>query len=278
MFKDILLTLPSYPKPLPRTALRGAVEVGRLLEAHTTCLVSAPTIPLPLTFHPYSPELERQINERQDEVRAAALAELAAFEEEARRAGVAHAGQVVVAANDGFSEAIIEHARLRDLTVAPFVEGDEAHADLLQALIFDSGRPVLVLPGGADARGFSLGRVVVAWDFSRAAARAAGDALPLLQRAEEVRVVTVSLDKPLPEETSGPEFAAHLARNGVANVVLEEVELGARTVGEAIDEATAIADLLVMGAFGHSRIRDFFLGGATRHVLRKPLVPTLLSH
>lgn len=278
MFRNLLLTLPSYPRPVPAATLRAAVEVGRLLEAHVTCLVSAPTIPLPLTFHPYSPQLERQINERQDEVRAAAEAQLAAFCEEARRADVSHDGKVVVSADDRPGDAIVELARLRSMTIVPFVEDDDMRAELLQSLVFESGRPVLLLPGGEDGRGFGLGKVVVAWDFSRAAARAAGDALPLLRRAGEVRVVTVSLDKPLPEEATGPEFATHLVRNGVAGVVLEEVELGTRTVGEAIDDAAADAGLLVMGAFGHSRLRDFFLGGATRHILRRPRVPTLLSH
>ena len=278
MFKNLLLTLPSYPHPVPAATLRAAVDVGRVLDAHITCLVSAPTIPLPLTFHPYSPQLERQLNERQDEVRAVAEAQLAAFSDEARRAGISHGGRVVVSTDDGPSEAIVEHARLRNLTIVPFIEGDETRDDLLQSLVFNSGRPVLVLPGGEDGRSFALNKVVVAWDFSRAAARAAGDALPLLRRAGEVRAVTGNLDKPMPDEASGPEFATHLVRNGVATVVLDEVELGTRTVGEAIDDASADADLLVMGAFGHSRLRDFFLGGATRHVLKRPRVPTLLSH
>lgn len=276
MFKDILLPLPSWPRTAPRPALRRALDAARLLESHVTGLVNEPTLPLPVAFHPYSERFEIELNTRQSEAHETAVAELAAFEEEARRAGVSHEGRLVTLAAGVGWEPVVEYARLRDLTVVPFLDDDENSAELVQALVFESGRPVLVLPGDGG-ESFGLGRIVVGWDFSRAAARAVGDAMPLLQRAQEVRVVTVANDKQPPESASGPEFTAHLARNGV-RAVLDEVERGGRSVGEALDAAAADADLLVMGAFGHSRIRDFFLGGATRHLLRKPRLPTLLSH
>mgnify|MGYP001230887226 CR=1 FL=1 len=274
MFKDILLPLPCHPTPAGPAALGRALEAARRLEAHVTGLVVEPTIPLPVAFRPYGAELERELGVRQAEVRAAARAGLAAFAEEARRAGLSHDGQTVTVA-DGAFDAVVEHARLRGLTVAPFVSGDESHADLLQALIFESGRPVLILP--EEGEGFRLDRIVLAWDFGRAAARAVADAMPLMRQAKEVRIVTVLADKQAPASASGPELVAHLARNGV-HATLNELERGRRGVGEVLEEAAGDADLMVMGAFGHSRIRDFFLGGATRHVLGNPRRPTLLSH
>ena len=276
MFKDVLLPLPSHPKTVTRPALRKALAAARLMEAHVTCLVNEPAVPFPVAFHPYSQQLERELNSRQGEVHATALAQLAAFEEEAKTLGLQHEGRVVTSPADAVWDVFVDVARLRDLTIVPFIENDEGCAGLVQALAFESGRPVLALPDdGGEA--FRLDRAVIGWDFSRAAARAVGDALPLLRLAGEVKVVTVASDKQAPENVSGAEFTAHLGRVGV-NATLEEVARGRRSVGEALDVAAEGADLLVMGAFGHSRIRDFFLGGATRHVLSNPRLPTLLSH
>jgi len=219
-------------------------------------------------------EMEKALGERQAEMRKAAQAELAIFADEARRAGLAHDGQAVTII-DGSFQTVVEHARLRGLTIAPFVADDAARADLIQALIFESGRPVLVLP--QEGEGFRLERIALAWDFGRAAARAVADAMPLLRQAREVRILTVLSDKQAPASASGPELTAHLARNGV-HATFIELERGRRPVGEVLEEGAEDADLMVMGAFGHSRLRDFFLGGATRHVLDNPRRPTLLSH
>lgn len=275
MFKDILLPMPGEPRTSGSAVLRRALEVARLMEAHVSGLVVESSVTMPVSFRPYGSELERQLEVRKAEVREAALSRLAEFEEEARRAGLSHDAQIVTVP-DGAFDPVVEHARLRGLTIVPFIGDDEIHSDMLQALIFESGRPVLLLPED-DGETLRFGRVVLAWDFGRAAARALADALPLLRHAKEVRIVTVLADKQAPVSASGAELVAHLARSGV-HATFQEVERGRRTVAEVLDEAAEGADLLVMGAFGHSRIRDFFLGGATRQVLAKPRLPTLLSH
>ena len=274
MFRDILLPLSSRPQASENAALGRALEAARLFEAHVSGLVMEESVPLPVAFRPYGVAVEQALGERQAEMRANAQARLTAFADEARRAGLSHDGQVV-SMTDGDFNAVVEHARLRGLTITPFVAGDEASADLLQALIFESGRPVLVLPQTGE--GFQLERIAVAWDFGRAAARAVADAMPLLRQAKEVSILTVLADKQAPASASGPELVAHLARNGV-HATLNELERDRRPVGEVLEDAAKDADLMVMGAFGHSRIRDFFLGGATRHVLDNPHRPTLLSH
>jgi nucleotide-binding universal stress UspA family protein len=277
MFKDILLTLPSFPRPASLPTLRKAVNIAAVLEAHLTCTVTEPRIPLPVAFHPYSEELEKRLNARQREAHQVALSQMTVFEEEARLAGIAHDGRVITAPDGGdIIDPIVDCARLFNLTIVPFLDDNDACADLVQALAFESGRPVLVLPEN-DEGPFKLDRVMVAWDGGRAAARAVADALPLLQRAAQVRVVTVSRDKQLPQTATGGELATHFARNGV-NATLEEIEKNGRAVGQVLEDAASGADLVVMGAFGHSRIRDFFLGGATTHVLKAPKRPTLLSH
>lgn len=275
MIKDILLPLPSYPKTASPNELRRAVDMARLLEAHLTGLVVETAVPMPVAFHPYSAELETQLRTRQSEVHAVAQAQLDAFEAEAGRAGIKRQG-IIVKVPDGNTHPAMDYARLRDLTVVPFITESQNCSDLVQALVFESGRPVLVMPESQQDT-FSLDRIVVAWDASRAAVRAIGDAMPLLRRAKDVRVVTVNKDKVLPENATGTELAAHLARNGV-KVTLQDLDRGNETVGKTLDKVAADADLLVMGAFGHSRIRDFFLGSATAHVLKNPLRPTLLSH
>jgi nucleotide-binding universal stress UspA family protein len=121
--------------------------------------------------------------------------------------------------------------------------------------------------------------VLVAWDFSRAAARAVADAIPLLERAKHVRIVTAMGEKPVDSKHSAEELAKNLSRHGL-EVELDRIESKGRTIGETIEAhaKSCDADMLVMGAYGHSRFREFVLGGATRSLLAKPPLPILFSH
>jgi nucleotide-binding universal stress UspA family protein len=136
-----------------------------------------------------------------------------------------------------------------------------------------------VLPEGPQARPFELGTVAVAWDFSRAAARAISDAMPLLEKARKVRVVTVTNEKKLDDKHSAEALAKNLARHGI-DVVLDKVDAAGRRIGSVLETYTAShrADVLVMGAYGHARWREFILGGATQSLLSKPPLPILFSH
>jgi len=169
----------------------------------------------------------------------------------------------------------VEYARLRDLTILP-ASSDQWYAE---AVIFGSGRPTLILPTNLKRRPFQLATVAVAWDFSRAAARAISDALPLLELANKVHIVTVVNEKALDTRRSGEELAKNLARHGI-DAVLDKVDAKGRPIGEVLESFTSSqgADLLVMGAYGHSKWREFVLGGATRSLLSKPPLPILLSH
>jgi len=119
----------------------------------------------------------------------------------------------------------------------------------------------------------------VAWDFGRVAARAIADAIPILERAREVRIVTVTNEKIIDSKHSAEQLAKNLSRHGI-DVTLDKVDAAGRSIGQVLQTlvASCAADLLVMGAFGHSRFREFVLGGATKSLLSKPPIPVLFSH
>ncbi len=121
--------------------------------------------------------------------------------------------------------------------------------------------------------------VVIAWDGSRPAARAVADALPILERAKKVRVLTVWNEKELSSESPGSELSKYLERRGI-EATPDCIDAAGRRIGEILSSYVTAnqADLLVMGAYGHSRLRDFILGGATREMLANPPMPILLSH
>ena len=149
---------------------------------------------------------------------------------------------------------------------------------IIEAALFQSGRPVVVVPY-IQKTGLTLNRVLVCWDGGRQAARAIADALPFLHRAKAVEVVVVAT-KPLKSDDSpGADIARHLAHHDL-NVCLKRLVTGGTDVANTILSyaADVSADFVVMGGYGHSRLREFILGGATRGVLSSMTIPTLMSH
>ncbi len=178
----------------------------------------------------------------------------------------------------GVHEVVAEHARLHDLIViGADPEGILSERDLAEYLLFESGRPVLVVPAGWEAR--PIRKALVAWDASRGAARALGDAMPLLENAEQTLFLTFPDDKTIATSMTREEVEEAL-RPRRLNATLAEASRGSRSIGDALnDEAREMgADLLVMGGYGRPKWRELVLGGATRGILEKPLLPTLLSH
>lgn len=174
-------------------------------------------------------------------------------------------------------DAAAAEARYFDLAVLPWSgETFEAH-DMTQAVVFGSGRPTVLVP--PSARPASLDHIAMAWDASRVAARALGDVLPLLAEGGRVSVLTVQDEKPLSGTNLAGALASSLEERGFSATPLE-ITLGERTIAEALQD-TALsegAQVLAMGGFGYSRIRDFILGGATKGVLTQLRLPILLSH
>ena len=171
---------------------------------------------------------------------------------------------------------LTEHARVFDLTIVPAYGHPETQS-VVESLIFSSGRPVLLLPQEVGSQPF--GSIVVAWDGSRGAARAVHDALPLLRSAAAVKVVSITGDKELPASASVDALLTHLANHGIkASAHAEEARR--EDAGSALVRFTHTSggELLVMGAYGQSKLREFVLGGATRTILTSATVPVFLSH
>src|SRR5690606_24619579 len=153
-----------------------------------------------------------------------------------------------------------------DWTIVGWEAKNHPSCDIAEAVIFGSGRPVIILPQGKAPA--ALDHIAIAWDGSRAAARALGHAARLLAGAKALKELTVLDEKPLQEENAGQRLAGELKRRGLP-VSFKAIRAEDRPIDTTLQDHAleAGADLLVMGAFGHSRLRDFVLGGATKGVL-----------
>lgn len=275
--RDILLTLTSYPDPTPVSVVDRAVSLATLLGAHIAAISCEAHVQVPGSFLGGAGHLGSIVASEAHKSRKNAEDLLATFESTAEKAGVSHEIVLERCLTSEVPDLLVEYARLRDLTIVPVPESyDQWYAE---AIIFGSGRPSLVVPEAPSSRAVELNRVLVAWDFSRAAARAVSDAIPLLEKAREVCILTVTHEKALSGRRSSSELAKNLSRHGI-DVIVEEVDAAGRAIGDvfAAQIASRRTDLLVMGAYGHSRFREFILGGATRSILTKPPIPVLFSH
>jgi nucleotide-binding universal stress UspA family protein len=274
--RDILLTLTSYPDPTPVSVIDRAVSFSRALDAHIAAISCEVHIQVPGSFISFG-TAEAIAGGEAHRSHDSAQGLLAAFEAAAQKAGVLHEIIHEKSLSHRVSERLVEYARLRDLTIVSVPDSyDQWYAE---AIIFGSGRPTLVLPEAPLSRPFELNTVIVAWDFSRSSARAVADAIPMLEKAKRVRVVTVTNEKVIDSKHSSEELAKNLARHGI-DVTLDRLDAAGRSIGDVLTREVASynADLLVMGAYGHSRFREFILGGATKSMLSKPLLPILFSH
>jgi nucleotide-binding universal stress UspA family protein len=149
---------------------------------------------------------------------------------------------------------------------------------IIEAALFQSGRLVVIVPY-IQKTGLRLNRVLVCWDGGRQAARAIADALPFLHRAKAVEVVVVATKPLKSDDLPGADIARHFARHNL-NVDVKRLVTGGTDVANAILSyaADVSADFIVMGGYGHSRLRELILGGATRGVLSSMTIPTLMSH
>lgn len=253
-----------------------AISVASLFGAHLSAVAFAYTAPIAAMGEGFpTPALDDWEAERKAEAEQARQD----FERRARTAGVTFDSRVV--SDDVESTAVVfsEIARNHDLSVVGQSDPDDSLPEnlVIEAALFDSGRPLLVVPY-IQRKGIALDRVIVCWDGSRNAARAIGDALPLLKRARQVDVVTVE-QRERRRELRGAQVAEHLARHKLAvdlkSIVAPDSDVASVILSQAADSG---ADLIVMGAYGHTRLREFILGGATRDILRSMTVPVLMSH
>lgn len=178
---------------------------------------------------------------------------------------------------------VIAHARSSDLAIIgqrdpPAVDTSDAGKGFNESFVLQLGRPVLYLPyAGNIPKTFD--NIIVAWDGGREAARAMADAMPFLQRARQVQVLTIFENKDRGNDLPDVDIAAYLARHEVQVQIDKteniDVKPGDWLLSRAADDG---ADLLVMGAYGHSRWSELVLGGVTHTVLREMTLPVLMSH
>lgn len=190
--------------------------------------------------------------------------------------------RVEEAASSGQLETILRHGRMAEIIVATDAQSGTTGStsfNLAERLVIEAGRPLLLSPRKVPHSTCGR-RVLIGWNGSREATRAVFDALPLLMRAEHVKVLQVGADEPLSgARTAGSALCATLQRHGVI-ATAEELSLPRASAGAALLSAVKAenADLLVIGGYGHWRFQELVLGGATRHVLHNMPVPVFMSH
>ena len=205
---------------------------------------------------------------------------IARFEQTVKRAGVSYETRSVNASIAGAADRLGRLARRFDLAIVGQPERKNgASAEVVdEGVLFDSGRPVIFVPYIQKA-GLKLDRVLVCWDGSRAAARATADAMPFLQKAKQVEIVIVASKAGKNDEIPGADLGQHLARHGlkvdVKRITSPDIDVTSTILSYSAD---ASADMIVMGGYGHSRLREFILGGVTRGILETMTVPVLMSH
>ena len=277
MIKDLVVHLSSGAPA--DAAGRYAISIAETFDAHISGIAFSyePVIPPTVMGSIPASLIESQ---RAENDKAASDARTK-FDTAARRAGVSFDSRVLTASLPGSADLFGAIARRFDLAVVGQAEpGALAGAQELvaESALFSSGRPVVLVPY-IQKSGVRLERVMVCWDASRTAARAIADALPLLGRAKAIDVVMVASERPKSDDIPGADIGQHLARHGlkveVKRIVAPDSDVASTILSHAADSS---ADFVVMGGYGHSRLREFVLGGATRGILSAMTVPVLMSH
>ena len=277
MIKDIIVNL--TPSEARDPALDYAVSVAGTFQAHLAgiAFIYDPIIPATVMGGGIPADI---IEMQQEESERFAATAAQRFEAAAKQAGISYETHRLSASGAGAADQFAHLARRFDLAIVgqPQPESPVLQDLVLEGAMFESGRPVIAVPY-IQKGGLALDRVMVCWDGGRAAARAIGDAMPLLTRAKQVEVVIVAGEAGKRDELPGVDLGQHLARHGV-KVTVNRIPVG------DIDPANALisyasdssADFVVMGGYGHSRLREFVLGGVTRTMLQSMTVPVLMSH
>lgn|SRR6185437_5694558 len=275
MIKDLIVNL---GLGLHDPAGEFAISLAESFDAHVLGVAFAyePTIPVSDIGGIPSDFIESQRAEADKN----SLRAVSRFEKAAKRVGISVESLRVDASVSGASDRFARMARRFDLAVVGQPEPEKSAAEIVidEAVLLESGHPVLVIPY-IQKQGLKIDRIIACWDGSRAASRAISDAMPFLQKAKQVDIVIVSRKPEESDEIAGADLGQHLARHGLKvdlkRMVSPDTDVASVVLSYAADSS---ADMIVMGGYGHSRLREFVLGGVTRNILSAMTVPTLLSH
>lgn len=272
--RDALLPLVGESSRSTMAAIERCADLARGLNIHVTALA------IETTDNP--PPKVADVLGAAEIVQTAPTAHalLAAFDVEARKLSLRNEQRLERAASDAMIAVIVAQARLRDMAIAIVRTADSLSEKLVERLLFETGRPVLLCPEETvDSLAASLDHAAIAWDHSAPAARALGDALPLLRRASRVRILTATDKTTAAQKASGEALARHLAEHDV-KAMFESIAIDGSSVGKVFERYVEDngVDLLVMGGFRHSRLKEHIWGGVTSTVINRPPCWVMLSH
>jgi nucleotide-binding universal stress UspA family protein len=276
MIKDILASLSVTKDGGPSGDY--AVSVASALQAHLTgiAFIYDPVVPVEGTGYIPAEVIESQEADNETAAKTAIKKFLVATD----RAGISADPLTVSASFAAAGDRFARMARRFDLAIVGQAQPETSTLDEVigETTLFESGRPVIFVPYIQKAP-FKLDNVMVCWDGSRPAARAIGDAMPLLVKAGGVEIVIVTNERGKQDEIEGADMGQHLARHGVKVDVHRipggDIDIADALLSHAADSGT---DFIVMGGYGHSRFREFVLGGVTHSIFRSMTVPVLMSH
>lgn len=267
----------TYPDATSIHAANVAVGMASAIGADVDVTVFAVDLPRAAsTFGNMIINVSDMIQKVENDSREHAAALSAAVRQGALNRGLGVSLETRVAAPTEAMAGAAAEARYRDLAIIPWAEDNLTSREVAEAVIFGSGRPVLLVPQSHVAA--RIDHIAIAWDGSRVAARALADARGTLPGVTRITVMTAGDEKPL-ETGIGDQLVDSLSRRGL-QARHHVVPVGNRPVSLALQEASLEvgAGVMVMGGYGHSRLRDFVMGGATKGVLAALFVPVLMSH
>lgn len=275
--KSVLVAITEEGRHEEGFALSYALSLAQQANAHLTVQAAASRFSIPYSM---VGDFGQQIISTENR-RIAALAEELAVKAkvDADLAGVVCAVESPQLDYSNLTLRFLDHARVHDLSI---LDAERATVDmdrgLIESALFESGRPVIIVPPGRPS--FSANRIVIAWDGSASATRATADALPFLRAAEAVEILSIVGEKDLSTSVPGADLAPHLSRHGVNVSVRTIPVLEKGNVADTIQHAAAEfrAGLLVSGAYRHSRLRQWLLGGVTQSLLKNGHMPLLMCH
>jgi nucleotide-binding universal stress UspA family protein len=277
--KDVLLPLVGEPDTAAIAAIDKCIAMAGLIGTRVTAVaIEEDILVRPKVTISAAPdnaavaEAVRSVSDAHDLLRAFAAAAI--------RFGVRNDQKLGRPAASDIPAHFAKMALLKDLSIVPVKSDNGRSEKIVERLIFESGHPVLLCPEElAGELSVTFENVVIAWDHTAPAARAVADALPMLQAAANVRIITATDSKTSAELESGMALASHLAEHGI-KAGFETVKIDGSSVGKVFEtyvNANAV-DLLVMGAYRHSRLNEIVWGGATKTVIAQPPCWVMMSH
>ena len=276
MIKDLVVNLTVSTRQDP--AAHFAVSVAAAFGAHIAGIAFAyDPVVTPTVMDGLS---AGWLNAQRTENHAAAREAVDRFEAAAKREGVSAEHRIIEASLGKAPNLFGRIARRFDIAVVGQTDPERMLPDdlLIEAALFESGRPTVVVPY-IQKEGLKLDRVLVCWDGSRSAARAIADSLPFLKRGKFIEIVIIASSSGKADELPGADLGQHLARHDlnveVKRLVAADIDVSNAILSYAAD---CSADFIVMGGYGHSRLREFVLGGATRGILQSMTLPVLMAH